>query len=385
MGLNNKIDGLNYAQKKDYRFVFLYFIGILFVVMGHKGGDTFNLMKSWFPYYSFHLALFMFCSGYFYKDKNEKNIKKYIYDKFKKLILITLVWNIFYGLLITLLRYKEFTFGEAISFKSLFILPIYNGHQFVFNMGSWYVISLFLVEIFNVIVRKILGKYKNEYILFALYFALGFVGVYMSNKGLNYEWWLVLTRMLYFIPFYGLGIFYNKKIEKHDKVSNFLYFGLIFVITLFITNYYGENIRIIPSWCIFPDDIFLPFVVGMLGIAFWLRISKIVEPIIKNSKIINMIAENTYSIMIHHFVGFIIVGYIFGKLFQLNLFDNQFDWIVFKSDIWYTYYPNNLSHWGIVYIIAGIFIPIVINFIVNKIMKKSFLKFVKYIKKSKFV
>ena len=367
---SKKNNSNNTIYEKDYRFVFLYFIGMLFVVMGHKGGDALNLMRNWFPYYSFHLALFMFCSGYFYKDQNEKNVKKYIFHKFKRLIITTFVWNICYGILICLLRYKNFSFGKDLSFESLFVLPLYNGHQFTLNMGSWYVISLFLVETFNMCFRKILGKYKNEWFLFIIYFLLGLVGIYMSNKGLNTEWWLILTRFLYFIPFYGLGIVYNRKVEKYDKVSNLLYFGIILTIMLFIMNYYKSTISIIPSWCVFPDNILLPYIIGTLGIAFWFRIAKIIEPIVNKNKFIEKIANHSYSIMMHQFLGFIIVGYILGKLSQLKLFNNSFDWIKFKSDIWYTFYPNNIKQWGIVYIISGLLIPIFIEKITHKLLNK---------------
>ena len=43
--------------------------GIIFVVLGH--GASINkgmLLGSVFPYYSFHMALFAFVSGYFFKD-----------------------------------------------------------------------------------------------------------------------------------------------------------------------------------------------------------------------------------------------------------------------------------------------------------------------------
>lgn len=38
-------------------------IGIITVVIGHTWSNVF----AWFPTYSFHMALFMFISGYFFK------------------------------------------------------------------------------------------------------------------------------------------------------------------------------------------------------------------------------------------------------------------------------------------------------------------------------
>ncbi len=355
------------TSRIDYRFVFLYFIGIVIIVAGHRGEDSVGLMQSWLPFYSYNLALFMFCSGYLYKDKHEKHIGSYIWKKTKTLIITTLIWNLFYGLLITFLHHKSFTFGEDLSLYSLFIMPIINGHQFQLNMGGWYVVPLFLVEVFNILIRKMLGKQKNEYALFAFYFVLGLLGVYLNQNSYNTDWWLVLTRFLFFIPFFGLGIFYKKILEKHDKLSNTLYFGIIAIVLLLIFTINQQKFFYLPSWGTgFPDDIFLPFVLGALGIFFWLRVAKIIEPIVKKSKVIQLISKNTYSIMIHQFLGFFILEYILGRLANIGLFENQFNWDKFKSDIWYIYYPNNINNWGVIYILAGIFFPIAFNYAITK-------------------
>ena len=42
-------------------------LGIIFVVLGHRGGI--NLFTEWFPYYSFHMPFFIFLAGYLFKEK----------------------------------------------------------------------------------------------------------------------------------------------------------------------------------------------------------------------------------------------------------------------------------------------------------------------------
>ena len=69
----------------DYRFKILYAIGIIFVVSGHCGLPV-QILTDWFPYYSFHLALFVFASGYFYKPENENHIFRYIKKKNKNFV-----------------------------------------------------------------------------------------------------------------------------------------------------------------------------------------------------------------------------------------------------------------------------------------------------------
>ena len=55
-------------KKIDYRFKILYAVAILMVVAGHCDGGGISLdFAQWFPYEGIHLALFTFCSGYFFK------------------------------------------------------------------------------------------------------------------------------------------------------------------------------------------------------------------------------------------------------------------------------------------------------------------------------
>lgn len=54
------------GKKIDWRFKFLYTIGIISVLVGH-GADGIDFFYDWFTPYSFHMPLFMFCSGYLFK------------------------------------------------------------------------------------------------------------------------------------------------------------------------------------------------------------------------------------------------------------------------------------------------------------------------------
>jgi fucose 4-O-acetylase-like acetyltransferase len=69
--------------KVDYRFKIIYTIGIISVIASHlKGKGSIELnIQGWFPYRSFHMPLFMFSSGYFFKTKNVFHAYEYIFRK----------------------------------------------------------------------------------------------------------------------------------------------------------------------------------------------------------------------------------------------------------------------------------------------------------------
>ena len=81
--------------KSNEQFMLLSAIGIIVVVFCHMPAELFAFTEI-FPF----ITLFVFVSGYFYKEQNEDNIGSYIYYKFKKLIIPFLIINLVYGIII---------------------------------------------------------------------------------------------------------------------------------------------------------------------------------------------------------------------------------------------------------------------------------------------
>lgn len=75
----------------------LYLIAAVFVVDGHTTlADMFD-MQSLFRYYSFHLMLFAFGSGYFFRDGDQRRLLSSLARKAKRLLVPLYLWNIVYG------------------------------------------------------------------------------------------------------------------------------------------------------------------------------------------------------------------------------------------------------------------------------------------------
>lgn len=362
----NKVRGCFMKTKIDYRFKILYAVGMIMVVCGHcSGGGISFLVSDWFPYEGLHLPLFVFCSGYFYKKSSEDNTKRYIVKKIKTLILPLYLYTVFYGILVQLLRYKGFTIGGDITLVNLLGAPITDGHQFVYNLGGWFVVPLFMIEIFNIVVRKLCSLIKDDISEIVFFFAsilLGLIGNTMACNGLLYGWWLALVRMLYFVPFFELGIFYKNVLEKYDKLPNFWYFTILFLTRLIIIYVYGKNLSYTPAWCNdFTEGPVMPIVIGFLGIALWMRIATLMEPVLGKSKWINLIADNTYSIMMNQFLGFMLVKTVYACISKCNIGFADFDWLSYKSNIWWYYIPKGIYHTLIIYAVAGIAFSILLQ------------------------
>ena len=354
----------------DYRFKLIYAVGIVLVVAGHCRGGGLFVPDEWLSPFSYHLSLFAFSSGYFYKSSSEDRPLRFVWKKIKKLIIPIYLWNFFYALLVTVSSNKGFEIGVGVTLEKLFLLPITSGHQFVYNLGGWFVVPLFMVEVFSLIIRRLFSFICNrsikELCLFTLQVLLGITGIYLASIGYNTGGWLVLARMLYFLPFYSLGTFYKICLEKYDRADNFTYFAVILLLQLIILLICHDAPEYTPSWCNnFDDGPILPIIEGFLGIFLWLRIAKILEPEVIKSKAVNLIADNTFSIMINQFLGFMLLKAVFGVMSRFSSSFMDFDWARYKTDINYYFKPTDMEQFMIFYLIAGIAVPIVLQLFLN--------------------
>lgn len=361
-------------RKINYEFKILYFWGIVFIVACHCGYGGLSLGYEWFYPGAFHLALFAFASGYFYQPKAEAAIGKFIWKKVLSLLLPMYLWNVFYGILVTILHPYGFTIGGEFNLYNLFIAPLNSGHQFGFNFPTWFVFPLFTIQVFNVLFRKLIrifGK-VNEYLIFAIYLLIGFVGAYLAAEGWHSGWYVHAVRSMYLLPFYTLGTLYKEKLEKRDNLNSILYFAILFVLQLIIIVKYKGIYYVTLVWGLGFDKgtVVTPYIVALLGIAFWLRISKLLTPMMKKSKLVMTIANNTFSIMNHHILGFFVLNTVFALVSKYTGFFNSFNWDSYYSQVQYAFQPRGLAQFKFIYLVVGLLFPLGIKFTTDFIKTK---------------
>ncbi len=353
----------------EYEFKILYAFSIFFIVMGHGGGGAISFFNELFPFYSFAISPFLFTSGYFYKEKYELNIKEFLIKKFKKLIVPLYLWNFFYGFLTCIIQNFGFYTQNTVNIKTLLISPLYDGTQFSLYLCSWFIFPLFITYVINIIARKISSRYNfrdKEYIFAICALLIGCFGMILSNNKLNTGFLCLLIKTCLFIPFFEFGILYRKyKNKKIFSLDNLSYFSIIFISVLVIL--YTNN-GIMPwiepgeaNLSVASTFVLMPYITGMLGTAFWLRISQILSPSIGKSKYINILANNTYPIMLHNIFG-LRLSYIFYIILHTytNLCPN-FNMYEFKTNIWYTYSINDIPQFLILNVIFAIVFSILIQ------------------------
>ncbi len=363
-------------------FGLLSALAIVMVVAGHAGYDILTV-GGLFPYYSFHVPLFLFISGYFYREEEEKEPFLYVKKKAKRLLLPYFTWNLVYGLLAFWLRvFFGFSMGEPISPKSLFLDPFLNGYQFIYNFAAWFVPVLFLTEIMNLCMRLLLRKLclYHEWLILAGTLAVGMAVVYLSVGG--HVWGLYKTpgRILFLYPCFQMGQFYKKKLEHRDTLGNIPYFAVVLGIQVLL-NLCCNGLAYSSVWCTgFANGPVIPYVTVVSGTAFWLRVSKILVPLVGEERsgdfaardpgtghvaagrrtggFLLYLGRNTYAVMMHHIMAFMLVKGVLAGIAAHTGYMADFDFARFYSDIDYYYLVKGAEAFKMVYLAAGIALPL---------------------------
>ncbi len=345
-------------QEENQTFRILSAIGIILVVAGHLGYSLFD-WGGLFPYYSFHVFLFLFVSGYFYREEAENQIGSYIIKKCKTLMLPYFLWNLFYGVITTLLHVAGFSIGQELSVYTLFLAPFEGGHHFMYHFPAWFVPVLFVIEVINVCLRKILSLFKlnREWLIFAGCLVMGIITVSLAIGGHVWGYYQIPGRILFMLPGFQMGRIYRCYLEKHDTLPDKIYFPLVFVAQLMITFLCG-GLAFSAVWVTsFANGPVVPYLTVVTGIALWLRIAKRLTQLPSLSKPLVYLGRNTYAVMMHHIFSFFLLN---GLFFGLHLFIpsfHEFDRTLFFSDVNYLYLPaGDVGKW--LYLIVGIGLPL---------------------------
>ena len=88
-------------KERNKQMDVLLCLGIFLVVLGHVGPDSWRTkLFGWFVIYSFHMPLFFFISGYFYKPEREENYGRNIFRMIRKFVVPYYVWNLVYAAIV---------------------------------------------------------------------------------------------------------------------------------------------------------------------------------------------------------------------------------------------------------------------------------------------
>ena len=340
-------------------------IAIILVVMGHC--DNF---ESWsIERFSslFFMQLFIFLSGIFFDEKCDSlkglftTIKKKclpIYKCYLKYeILFYLLTNLF--LKIGFYNINVLYGGKSIEYISLNIAFVKNIIKIIFLMGRepfcgafWFLISLIFIVIeyssINYLSNRLFGfnNKKKYFFTNVMICTLFVIGCIMNYTGFNIP---RLSPSFTLILFFHLGNLYRKK--GRIQFDNLVFFVLC-VLTLNVLYYFGT---ISMNSNTYSNPIFL-IICSFAGIYMVMYLSKFIEKKLKyTSNILAYVGKNTLPIVALQFISFKFIMFI---QYKLNLISYE--------ELGFLTGANNNNFIYILYVICGIFIPLVFSYLIQK-------------------
>lgn len=370
--LSNKRNSILHIRQRsaNTKMNLLKAYAIIAVVAGHtNGGGITYPMSNWIHPGFYYMPLFIFISGYFHKQKQDaQSFFAYTKSKAASLVLPYFIWNAVYGFLNLIFRsLGVIRYGDPVTFYSFFVRPWVDGHQYHFNIASWFLLSLFLISIITFAIRKIM---KDERFCLILTLAISLLSVYLSQRGYNQGLALCLLRAGYMLPYFQLGFLYRRFENFLRKYATaFLGIVLVAMYTIYIAAG-STGLSAQAVFCRFTGSPLLITGLTILSILATATVADVLSPAFERSRIVHTIGNHTFTIMMHH--GFVIFLINFA-IYILNFFTevSTFDLAKFQTTLWYTC-PWKDSRIYLIYLALGIAIPLVCKLIIDNVIVKQY-------------
>ena len=158
------------------------------------------------------------------------------------------------------------------------------------------------------------------------------------------------------LPFVQLGHLYKTRLEKYDKPS------VISIVLLLVVQFgllYVNNFNL--SFDMLHGDfrgrIIQPFLSSFTGIWLYLQVSmflaKYLSPKRWSSRLLKYMGDNSWSIMIHQFLGFWLLSTVF-----LFVGADGFNVVAYQHDIYYRYLVGGNALSAMLYVLGRSCVPV---------------------------
>ena len=171
----------------------------------------------------------------------------FVLGKIKRLVIPFYCWLLIYGLISNIfLDFGILTYGEKLSINNYFIYPLSVGCRYCFTAAWWLVPVLFVGQVINVILRRLLrigDSYLRDILLLFVYIIVGAFSVEYSNKvGGQYGgqmplWLVIVVKAGFLLPFFHSGHLLKERWGKVvDSCNSIIFYGIIFLCKLLISG-----------------------------------------------------------------------------------------------------------------------------------------------------
>ena len=336
----------------NQRFKFLDIskaILIILMVVGHSGAP-------FTPYiYLFHMAAFVFLSGYTFNSKYSFSIA--ITKKIKALYIPFIKYSLFFLACYNFFVWLGFSKNGVINWSfSFYLKPLLNilclgggikGHGL---LGAfWFLTMLIEVSVIYLIINYVTKKYlKNNKaitIISVLFFIIGNIIISVGCKLPRF----IDTSLIMVLIYHG-GVLYR---QYENRIPNKPQYALVSICVLIILNQLGS---INAGLNFYTNPLFF-LLASMSGVYLILYTSK---TLVRFNECIFLIyiGKNTLRILALHFLSFKLVSLMIIYFYSLSYEEiSSFPVITMKNSLWWFLYS-----------VFGVVFPLVIHWVYKSVL-----------------
>lgn len=280
------------------------FFGIFAIYLGHlytSAGKSYNFV------FLFHVPLFFFLSGCMDYYDTEKNILKYIYKKFKTIMIPFFVFSIL-AIIVYGIGYNS-SLNEIIE-QLKFVIKGNIRDSFVPAGSLWFLSCLFVMQVIFKLIKQF--KYKIIIIGSCILLFIIYNKFIVNNPNLVSNMYYNFDAALYYIIYFGLGYLTFPYIVSFFKLDK-KWKKVVFYISLVLTLVY--SILLYDQSSLIPNSHYVMTVINA-SVIIWLvlTISKICE----NVSYFNKIGKETLYLCCNEDIMKTLIPVVLG-LFSLNI------------------------------------------------------------------
>lgn len=322
------------AKERNRAIDILRAIAIILVVVAHMfpipGGEW---LAAHFHANSYRLAIFLFISGYLFRDFEWSDYGQFAWRKVKNLLVPFIGWNIVYACIVSLINLRRPVdylppTSSVWTFNSLFVEPFISGHQYTLNLATWFVGMLFIaLLVYGVLF--LLTKRVPDWMMLIIYLGVAFLGLYSARFPMPVRSFVILQRTAYALFFIQFGRCFRLYIEPLLTPQR-LWWILLLIVPAWYCVMLGSGYSYSLVWMQYDGCIVRPVIAGMFGCTFWMIASKQIELLIPKNKIETAISNSTWSIMTNHFLVRFMLCWMYVHYAQdAALYD------AFRNNVWF--------------------------------------------------
>lgn len=320
-------------------------LAITSVVIGHC--TLFPFIERFVNQY--HLAVFFFVSGYFFKERYIEEKRIFVWKKMKKLYLLFVISGIVFLLFHPLLT-RLHVYDTPLTWK-------YVGNEFLNlsvrltsndpMMGAmWFCPALMGVSFIAFVafcLTKGFSLWKRS-IVFLLMVTMGGVNIHLIGLKSPYcIWQYMIVVGIYYMGW--LFSQYEGKLPQLNKVIwggiSMLFLGLLYFLT--DLGFYGR----LQAANINKESVAMILLIALIGCGMIYALAKVLD-MTSVGRIMAVVGNYSFSIMLLHFLAFKVVNFI-----QCLVGGISYDSI---SEFPFIKYDNPL--WFLLYVLVGVALPI---------------------------